>query len=158
MFHACKAAGYSTALESLGLVNGQARPADVLVSGLHRSHPKTALDVTITSPLQQSYITYAARQSGYNMDKAYKMKLDRLPELSDRGIKLVPLVWETTGGASDSVHTLFQDLAMMEAKRTGLRAKEILFSLHAKISCCLQRSLSRAFISRRPFVESRHVL
>ena len=108
--------------------------------------------------MQQSYIKYAAGQPGYNMEKAYKMKLDRFPELSDRGIKLVPLVWETTGGASDSVHTLFQDLAMMEAKRTGLRAKEILFSLHAKISCCLQRSLSRAFISRRPFVESRHVL
>ena len=137
VFHFCKAAGYSTALESLGLVNGQARPADVLVSGLHRSHPKTALDVTITSSLQKNYINYAAKQTGYNMDKAFKAKMDRFPELTEKGIRLVPLVWETTGGASDSVHTLFQDLAMMEAKRTVSEPKRFcsLFTQRSRAVC-----------------------
>lgn len=149
--HGARGAGLSASLEVLGLLpGGGERPADVLVRGLSRGYDQSALDITIEATLQKSTLVMAAKQTGYVALRGFTRKLDRFDALAERGIKIIPLAWETTGGAHPMVHTIINDFAKLEAGRTGNNAKRLANQTFAKISCSLQRTLSRAFLARRP--------
>ena len=61
----------------------------------------------------------------------------------------VPLAWESTGGATDTVHATIRKWTDLEGARSGYAAHLIRHNLYAQISCCLQRHLAQSVIDRR---------
>ena len=110
----------------------------------HRGFETTAFDVTISHPLQKKYLTVAMDE------EAHDRKLKKyLKECREEGIHLVPLAWETLGGATDTVHSTVRKMTDLEASRGGYSAPVIRRNLYAQLSCCLQRHLAQAVIDRR---------
>src|SRR3954467_11490489 len=60
------------------------------------------------------------------------------------GIHFVPLAWESTGGATETVHETVRKWTELEGARGGYPAYLIRRNLYAQISCCLQRRLAQA--------------
>src|SRR5690348_16912574 len=52
-------------------------------------------------------------------------------------IHFVPLAWESTGGATDTVHATIRKWTDLEGARSGYAAHLIRRNLYAQISCCL---------------------
>jgi len=65
------------------------------------------------------------------------------------GIHFVPLAWESTGGATHTVHEIIRKWTEMESARSGYLACLIRRNLYFQISVSLQRSLAQAVIDRR---------
>ena len=65
------------------------------------------------------------------------------------GIHFVPLAWESTGGATETVHETVRKWTELEGARGGYPAYLIRRNLYAQLSCCLQRHLAQAVIDRR---------
>ena len=63
------------------------------------------------------------------------------------GIHFVPLAWESTGGATQTVHETIRKWTEMESARSGYPA--YLIRLYCQVSVSLQRSLAQAVIDRR---------
>ena len=74
------------------------------------------------------------------------------------GIHFVPLAWESTGGATETVHETIRKWTEMESARSGYPAKFIRSNLYSQISVSLQRSLAQAVIDRRVELNSERVL
>ena len=60
------------------------------------------------------------------------------------------MAWESTGGATDTVHKTIGKWTALEANRGGYPIELIRYMLYAQISCCLQRHLAQAVIDRQP--------
>ena len=81
-------------------------------------------------------------------EEAHDRKL--LKEVCQKeGIHFVPLAWESTGGATETVHETVRKWTELEGARGGYPAYLIRRNLYAQISCCLQRHLAQAVIDRR---------
>ena len=79
-------------------------------------------------------------------EEAHDRKLLKSLELCQKeGIHFVPLAWESTGGATETVHETVRKWTELE----GDPAYLIRRNLYAQISCCLQRHLAQAVIDRR---------
>ena len=61
----------------------------------------------------------------------------------------MPLAWESTGGATETVHETIRKWTNMESARAGYPAKLIRRNLYSQISVSLQRSLAQAVIDRQ---------
>ena len=70
----------------------------------------------------------------------------------------MPLAWESTGGATETVHETLRKWTEMESARSGYPAKFIRHTLYSQISVSLQRSLAQAVIDRRVELSSERVL
>ena len=94
--------------EVLGLVpSSLARPADVFLPHWYLGRP-AALDVHITSPLQEQTIAEAAFTPGHALQAGVQRKLaSNLSACRATGTDFIPLVAETFGGlAEDTVSTV----------------------------------------------------
>ena len=78
-----------------------------------------------------------------------KKLLKSLEVCQKEGIHFVPLAWESTGGATETVHETVRKWTELEGVRGGYPAYLIRRNLYAQISCCLQRHLAQAVIDRR---------
>ena len=159
--HAARAAGLAAVvLEKKNLVPGsKSKPGDITVQQYHRGFSSTAFDVTISHPLQSKYITVAMEGSGVAAEEAHDRKLQKhLANCEREGIQFVPLAWESTGLATETVHETVRRWTEMEAARGGFPAAIIRQSLYAQLSCCLQRHLAQAVIDRRPESHCDHAL
>ena len=86
-------------------------------------------------------------EPGIVAKEAHHKKLKKSLEVCEQeGIHFVPLAWESTGGATETVHEKWTEL---EGSRGGYPAHHIRRNLYAQISCCLQRHLAQAVIDRR---------
>jgi hypothetical protein len=63
------------------------------------------------------------------------------------GIHFVPLAWESTGGATDTVHETIRKWTEMESARSGYPAYLIRRNLYSQISVSLQRSLAQLIVA-----------
>jgi len=54
----------------------------------------------------------------------------------------VPLAWESTGGATETVRETVRKWTELEGARGG-------YPVYSRLSCCLQRHLAQAVIDRR---------
>ena len=61
----------------------------------------------------------------------------------------MPLAWESTGGATDTVHATIRKWTDLEGARSGYAAHLIRRNLYAQLSCSLQRHLAQSVIDRR---------
>ena len=75
--------------------------------------------------------------------------LKSLEVCKKEGIHFVPLAWESTRGATDTVHATIRKWTDLEGARSGYAAHLIRRNLYAQISCCLQRHLAQSVIDRR---------
>ena len=103
--------------------------------------------VTIAHPLRKKFIEIAMEEAGVAAEEAHDRKLLKSLEVCQKeGIHFVPLAWESTGGATETVH---ETGLSVEGARGGHPAYLIRRNLYAQISCCLQRHLAQAVIDRR---------
>lgn len=150
--HAARGAGLSAVvIEKKNQIDGSnAKPGDITVQQYHRGFASSAFDVTITHPLQQKYKEIAMEEAGMVAEEAHDRKLLKSLEVCQKeGIHFVPLAWESTGGATETVHETVRKWTELEGARGGYPAYLIRRNLYSQISCCLQRHLAQAVIDRR---------
>jgi hypothetical protein len=97
--HAAKAAGLSAVvIEKKHQITGSLKkPGDITVAQYHRGFASSAFDVTVTHPLQKSYVNVAAVEAGVAAHAAHDRKLQKhLKDCKDEGLHFVPLAWEST--------------------------------------------------------------
>ena len=140
--HSARAAGLSAVvIEKKNQIDGsKAKPGDITVQQYHRGVGSSALDIT----------EIAMEEAGVVAEEAHDRKLKKSLEVCQKeGIHFVPLAWESTGGATETVHETVRKWTELEGARGGYPAFLIRRNLYAQISCCLQRHLAQAVIDRR---------
>lgn len=150
--HSARAAGLAAVvIEKKNQIDGsKAKPGDITIQQYHRGFATSAFDVTISHPLQQKYKEIAMEEAGVVAEDAHDRKLQKSLEVCEKeGIHFVPLAWESTGGATETVHETVRKWTELEGARGGYPAYLIRRNLYAQISCCLQRHLAQAVIDRR---------
>jgi len=150
--HSARAAGLAAVVtEKKNQIEGsKAKPGDITVQQYHRGFASSAFDVTISHPLQKKFIEIAMEEAGVVAEEAHDRKLQKSLAMCEKeGIHFVPLAWESTGGATETVHETVRKWSELEGARGGYPAYLIRRNLYAQISCCLQRHLAQAVIDRR---------
>ena len=153
--HAAKGAGLSAVVEKKNQITGSlSKPGDITVQQYERGFSSTAFDVTVSHPLQKQLIDVATIGSGVAAEQAHDRKLlKHLADCKDEGLQFVPLAWESTGGATETVHKTIGKWSHLESERGGYPHAVIRQTLYAQVSCCLQRHLAQAILDRRPELE-----
>ena len=86
-------------------------------------------------------------EAGVVAEEAHDRKLLKSLVVCQReGIHFVPLAWESTGGATETVNP---EVDRDGSARSGYPAKFIRSNLYSQISVSLQRSLAQAVIDRQ---------
>ena len=145
--HSARAAGLTAVvIEKKNQVEGSnEKPGDITVQQYHRGFASSTFDVTISTHLE-----IAMEEAGVVAEEAHDRKLQKsLAVCEKEGIHFVPLAWESTGGATETVHETVRKWTELEGARGGYPAYLIRRNLYAQISCCLQRHLAQAVIDRR---------
>ena len=159
--HAARAAGLSAVvIEKKNQVEGSnAKPGDITVQHYHRGFASSAFDITVSHPLQKKYLDIAMAEAGVVAEEAHDRKLLKSLGVCQReGIHFVPLAWESTGGATQTVHETIRKWTEMESARSGYPAYLIRRNLYSQVSVSLQRSLAQAVIDRRVEFDCERVL
>ena len=98
-------------------------------------------------------------EAGVVAEEAHDRKLLKSLGVCQReGIHFVPLAWESTGGATQTVHETIRKWTEMESARSGYPACLIRRNLYSQVSVSLQRSLAQAVIDRRVEFDCERVL
>ena len=105
----CSSTAFATSLASAIVIEkknqvegSNAKPGDITVQHYHRGFASSAFDITISHPLQKKYLDIEA---GVVAEEAHDRKLLKSLGVCQReGIHFVPLAWESTGGATQTVH------------------------------------------------------
>ena len=78
-----------------------------------------ALDITITSPLQLSIISYAARKSGFALRAEKDRKLEQFSQqCANIGVQSITMVFESFGGLSELVRKTLKRIALLTENRS----------------------------------------
>ena len=101
-FSACSAANLSLFGEQKNLIpETNSRPGDMYLPCWSTGQP-AALDVTITSPLQPSVISNAARKSVFALKAAEDRKLEQCSQqCANIDVQIIPMAFESFGGLSE---------------------------------------------------------
>ena len=159
--HSAKASGLSAVvIEKKNQIAGsKKKPGDITIQQFHRGYATSAFDVTVAHPLQKKYIDVAMSEAGVAAQEAHDRKLQKsLQVCKDEGIHFVPLAWESTGGATETVHNTIRSWTDLESARSGYASATIRQNLYSQVSCCLQRHLGQAVIDRHSEMGSARVL
>ena len=108
LFSAAQSAALAPSHEAAGVVpDSLSRPADILLPVWSKGRP-AALDVHVTSPLQQHTLHEASHTPGHALNVGVQHKLSsHLASCRSAGVEFVPVVAETLGGlAEDSIRTV----------------------------------------------------
>ena len=120
--HAARGAGLAAVVieKKYQIEGSNAKPGDITVQQYHRGFASTAFDVTITHPLQQKFKDIAMEEAGVVAEEAHDKKLQKSLEVCQKeGIHFVPLAWESTGGATETVHETVRKWTELEGARGG---------------------------------------
>ena len=99
---ACSSANLSPVCEQKHLPGNNSKPGDVYLPNFIAGQP-AALHVTLTSPLQASLLSDAARTCGFALTLATDRKIGHYcQKCSDMGIHFMPLALEVFGGLSET--------------------------------------------------------
>ena len=126
------------------------RPADVFIPQWTGGRD-TALDVTVTHPMQRGMVRGAAAEAGHAVRAAHKRKMDgSAEECAQEGIVFRPLAVETLGGWHPVAVEEVNKLAAALARQTGEDEKEATRHLWQRLGLQLQRGNSTMFANRMP--------
>ena len=115
---ACSSSNISPVCEQKHLLpENTSRPGNVYLPSFIAGQP-AALDVTITSPLQATLISDAARKCGFALTLAEDKKLGHnYQKCSDMGIHFIPLALETFGGLSKTTRKTLKRIDLLSDNR-----------------------------------------
>jgi hypothetical protein len=110
-----------------------------------------ALDVTVTSPLQQAQIHRAAAEAGAALEAAKSRKMAKSYEKCRRvGVKFIPLAVETLGGWHEDavfhISAIGRQLSRQSATSDGTATRH----LFQRLAVFLQRGNATLLMGRRP--------
>ena len=141
-FSACSAANLSPVCEQKNLIpETNCRPGDVYLPFWSVGQP-AALDITITSPLQPSIISNAARKSGFALRAAEDRKLEQYSQqCANIGVQFIPMAFESFGGLSELIRKTLKRIALLTDNRSLYSAGvSVAFSrLEQSVSATLMR-------------------
>ena len=150
---ACSAANLSPVIKKRKLIAGNSsRPGDIFLPSLKPGRT-TALDVFVTSPLQQTIINHSAERSGYAIEAAEERKYAHHENCcSEQGILFVPLAVESLGGLSVTLNTALERIALLAVSRKyQLQGHAITFGrLAQSVSVVIVRGSATMLLARFP--------
>ncbi len=116
------------------LPGGDRRPADILIPNWTRGRD-SALDVTVTHPLQQATVAGAAVTPGHAAEAAYRRKMaDSAGDCDREGIQFLPLAAESLGGWHPVAVAQVEKLAVALARHTATSSSDS--------ACCSRREIA----------------
>ena len=99
------------------LPDNNSRPGDIFLPVWNAGQP-AALDVTVTSPLQSSFIIRALEKSGFALSAAVDRKYKQYAQkCSEVGNLFIPLAFVTFGGFSETVRKTLKRIATLADNR-----------------------------------------
>ena len=142
LYHIMNSAGLSPSLETANLIPDTIRrPADVSVNNWSLGK-SAAIDVSITSPLQNTTILSATIEAGFAAGEREKSKDENIfNNCHDAGIIFLPFVVETLGTWGQTAKDI------MENNYKSLNW------IYQKLSVAIHRGNANMIISRSPIVE-----
>ena len=138
-------------VEARGLIPGaNDKPGDVTLTNWLEGRT-AAFDITVVSPVCQSYVKKAALASGHAASAAEARKDTKAyDKCAEQGLEFVPLAVEVFGGWGAIACEAFRKLAGFAANRSGkTRAEEYTFFLQ-RMAIALQRDNAHMVQSRGP--------
>ena len=154
VFTACQAAGFHTTREfPPGLVPGSLeRPGDVLVRNWQQGR-FGAMDVTITSTLQDNTIFQAANEVGFCASKAEARKEAKYEGILEQ-VDIIPLAFETFGGMTAGTRRTLKRLADRTYTRQSISFGQACAYIFQMASVTLQRGNAAMLLGRMDFDEN----
>ena len=141
------------------LLRGGQKPADLLIRNFSEGFHASAFDVSVSDTLQSTSLHHAAVVTGYVAQAAHDRKVRKYREAClEVNLDFFPMVWESTGGATSTVHSMVESWSNQEADRCGLPRSTIRARLYQRISLTLQRDLARMVMKRMSTQDSSWVL
>ena len=118
------------------------RPADVMIPHWTGGRD-TALDVTVTNPLQSATVAHAATTPGFALQKIYNSKMSKAEaDCRQQGIVFLPLDAESLGGWHDVAVMQLRKLASAVARQTGQEEGQASQHLFQPVSAPAERECS----------------
>ena len=154
LFHIAGAASLSPILETGHIIPGsQRRPGDITIPNWARGRP-AAIDVTITSPLQQTTISGAAVEVGVAAHRREQAKDDQaLGPCEASGVDFLPVAVETFGAWGPVGLKTISQVSQRWADRHGEPRPRALTWIHQKLSVALQRGNATMLLTRSPITD-----
>ena len=148
---ASASASLAPQLEQRNLIPGErSRPGDVFIPAWKAGKP-AALDITVTSPLQQATLMIAAVTPGAALSQAEERKYSRHGESCNaQGITFIPLAVETLGGWSATALKTLSRIAILADSRRGT-SRDVMVAtprLMQQLSVCLMRGNANMIAAR----------
>ena len=133
------------------------RPADVLIPNWTGGQD-TALDVTVTSSLQDATVDREAIEPGYALNLAHDRKLRGAQEDCRReGLTFLPLAVEALGGWHPVAETQIRKLGSCLALHSGQDEAETTAFLWRRLSILLQKGNTAILANRTPSFPAPHI-
>lgn len=111
----------------------------------------TALDVSVTSPIQASLVERAAEVTGYAADARFKTKIaSNYSACNQQGVEFIPLIVETHGGWDPRSLKVIKKIAGQLSSHTGKDQAEATNHLLQKLAISLVKSNTGLILSRKP--------
>ena len=153
LVQAATSACLSPKLEEPNLLDrSAARPGDFTVNCWLRSagKPKTAFDVTVTSPLQKSLLVKSAAEPEAALSRARDAKLSKYRDSLPADLDLIPLAVTTFGAWEYDALQNIREIARLHAANKGLVKATTEKFLLQKLSVSLQRENAELWMARDP--------
>ena len=127
-----------------------ARPANIFIprwtEGLD-----TALDVTVTNPLCDTFIARSALEPGYALKAAEERKITQVgDQCKKEGIKFTVLPVEMLGGWSKGAVLELKRIARKQARQCGEDEDDQIRFFFQRLSICLLKGNSALLLNRDP--------
>ena len=141
------------------LLRGGQKPADLLIRNFSEGFHASAFDVSVSDTLQSTSLHHATVDTGYVAQAAHDRKARKYREAClEVNLDFFPMVWESTGGATSTVHSMVESWSNQEADRCGLPRATIRARLYQSLSLTLPRELMRMVMKRMSTQDSSWVL
>ena len=129
------------------LNNSEMRPADVYIPVWTGGQP-LAIDVSVTSPLAESYIRKASEEIGAAASIRAELKRDKYTDIcAEHGMQFAPFILETFGGIDKDAVDIICKLSRAIASRCSLSPGEVKMRCFHKISHTIQKVIASSFVS-----------
>ena len=145
----CTEAAWAPVAEKSGLLpNGSFRPVDVFIPSFQNGKG-TAIDVTITHPLQPLYLPNSVEKWGVAAEAAEAAKNVMYKDECDRsGVVFNPFAVESMGGLGQGAIQFTNNLCHRLSGRRGELRSVTMGYIRQKLSVALHRSVARSILKR----------
>jgi hypothetical protein len=151
LYHTAVSAALGPAIEGRFLLPGNdRRPADVFIPGW-TGGKDSALDVTVTHPLQEATVVGAAKTAGHAAGEAYHRKMvASAADCRAEGIEFLPLAAESLGGWHPVAVHQVDKLAAALARHSGEDERVATRHLWQRLAVTLQKGNAALLNGRKP--------